>query len=79
MKLIELVSSIVVPYFAEQLADHLIENNIAITVPCSCCKYLRECRAVCRCSHPYGLKEPKPNLGTFCYYGEERENEDETD
>lgn len=78
IKLINLISNIVVPYHAEQIASSLIENNVTTVVTCDKCKYLRECRAVCRCSHPYGLKEPKPSIGTFCYYGEERESEDKT-
>ena len=36
---------------------------------CEKCKYLRKCRACCRCSHPNGLHEPRPDLGTFCSYG----------
>ena len=45
---------------------------------CSACMYLRKCRACYSCTHPNGLKEPKPSIGTFCCYGA-RNDEHQTD
>lgn len=78
-KLTKLVNDIVVPYFAEQLADHFIDNNVDIVIFCDSCQYLRECRSCFRCEHPHGLKEPNPNIGTYCFYGVEKENAESSD
>lgn len=36
-KLIKLIEHIVVPYFATEIADHLIENDAVIVVRCKDC------------------------------------------
>ena len=78
-KLTKLANDIVVPYFAEQLADHLIANNAYIVVFCNNCQYIRKCHACYKCEHPRGLKEPNPNIGTYCFYGVDKENAGSTD
>jgi hypothetical protein len=55
-------------------------NNITTVVPCDECRYLKECRAVLKCEHPYGLKSP--SYDSYCSYGEQKEevtNENKTD
>ena len=51
--------------------------NLNFVVLCERCMYLKKCRACCRCDYPNGLKEPKPEQGTFCCYGVERTLENE--
>jgi hypothetical protein len=55
------------------LDKKLNKLNVDTITLCENCLYLKECRACFRCTHPNGLKEPKPMLGTFCCYGMERE------
>ena len=62
----------------------LSDLTFKLPVLCEECYYLRKCRACYRCAHPNGLKEPKPEQGTFCCYGiktgnEVISNEDQTD
>lgn len=75
-KLIELLKAIGVSN-SDTAAYYLVLNNLNFAVPCEKCAHLRKCRACCRCNHPNGLKEPKPDQGTFCCYGVERNPEDE--
>lgn len=48
-------------------------------VLCEHCTFLKRCRAVCRCDHPYGLKQPKPEAGTFCSFGVDEETAKQAD
>ena len=43
--------------------------DVNAVVLCENCEFLRQCRAVCVCNHPHGLKTPQPEQGTFCCYG----------
>ena len=70
-KLVEVLADVGLSTY-ENIAEHLIANNIVCIVLCEKCKYLRRCRACCRCTHPNGLAEPRPDLGTFCSYGIEK-------
>lgn len=56
-----------------------IDNNEIVIVRCKSCRYLRECRAVLKCGHPNGLKQP--TYDDYCPYGKTKEEvayEDET-
>ena len=59
--------------------SEICESSTARIVPCAECRYLKECRAVCRCNHPFGLKQPHPEAGTFCSFGAEKDDADTTD
>jgi hypothetical protein len=48
-------------------------DNKTVVDKCCKCKYLRECRVVLKCGHPYGLKQP--TYDSYCSYGEQKEEE----
>lgn len=54
-------------------------NCRPVIILCTKCKHLKKCRVVYRCDHPCGLKQPNPDAGTFCSFGEEVENAEQTD
>lgn len=78
-RLIKLIEHIVVPYFATEIADHLIENDAVIVVRCKDCKHRRretigmidyyECTVFCGC---YG-RGYATSADDFCSYGERKE------
>lgn len=46
-------------------------DNKVTVIRCEKCRFLKECRAVLKCEHPYGLKSP--NYSSYCSYGEQKE------
>lgn len=63
-KLIELVGEIVVPYFAEQIADHLLANGVAVQKWIPVTERLPEKHTIVLC-----YKDGQRRLG--CYIGAE--------
>lgn len=77
-KFIEIASEIVVPYFAEFIADKLIENGAVIPVRCKDCKYYGitgdqacEVHSSTLFEDDYYIVTMEPD--DFCSYGERKE------
>lgn len=69
-KLIKLIEHIVVPYFATEIADHLIENDAVIVVRCKDCKHWEHEEDVdFVCKRHYGYRASLD----FCSQGERKE------
>ena len=71
----EIVRNIIgdMAYELPEIKAPSVKTNLPGTVVlCSTCRYLRQCRAVYKCTHPQGLKEPNPAINTFCSYGVEK-------
>lgn len=66
-KLIELIGHIVVPYFATEIADHLIENDAVIVVRCKDCKHYGTTGCAMD-TYAFDVVEEG-----FCSYGERKE------
>lgn len=66
-KLIKLIEHIVVPYFAAEIADYLIENDAVIVVRCKDCKHYGTSRCAMD-TYAFDVVEEG-----FCSYGERKE------
>lgn len=66
-RLIKLIEQIVVPYFATEIADHLIENDAVIVVRCKDCKHYGT-GSCAMDTYAFDVVEEG-----FCSYGERKE------
>ena len=75
-KLIKLIEHIVVPYFAAEIADHLIENDAVPVVRCKDCKRYSDFDAT-NCKrlsfHFCNMFDNITKENDFCSYGERKE------
>lgn len=75
-KLVELIKQIVIPFWAGQIADHLISNDVIPVVRCKDCKHW-----TCYMNNPDGTlfgncvcySNDFRDEGDFCSYGERKE------
>lgn len=71
-KLVELIKQIVIPFWAGQIADHLISNDVVPVVRCKDCKHcnFHEFQhAVC------WRRNNMVRRDDFCSYGERKDGE----
>ena len=67
-KLVELIRQIVIPFWAGEIADHLISNDVVPVVRCKDCKYCVFHSGADWCIRWRAFPCVKPD--DFCSYGE---------
>lgn len=75
-KLVELIREIVIPFWAGEIADHLISNDVVPVVRCKDCKYWQDNNG----GYPHDEccwgKGETPDPDDFCSYGERKDGDD---
>ena len=78
-KMVALIRQIVIPYWAEQIADHLISNGVAAVVRCKDCGYFYHSVSSFRdgrCAYHGNFDgDPCVDLDAFCSYGERKDGD----
>lgn len=75
-KMVELIKQIVIPFWAGQIADHLISNDVVPVVRCKDCLYYETGKDYMPyCNHPDGGIADYPRESDFCSYGERKDGE----
>lgn len=72
-KLVELIRQIVIPFWAGEIADHLIANGVTIPVRCKDCKIgkvFSESKRLVDCPH---YDDKMVDFEHFCGFGERRD------
>lgn len=73
-KLVELIRQIVIPFWAGQIADHLISNDVVPVVRCKDCERRNKSADLTDTIYCPWLKLQMRKTD-FCSYGERREDE----
>lgn len=74
-KMVELIRQIVIPFWAGQIADHLISNNVVPVVRCKDCKSFQADEIVAPGTGTCWHCEMVMEFDDFCSYGERKDGE----
>ncbi len=72
-KLVELIKQIVIPFWAGEIADHLLSNDVVPVVRCRECKHWTVDGAGNRWCHMWETHQTHEDV--FCCFGERKDGE----